>query len=69
MKTTSKNISIVLVAGWSSFIFGYSNNVMTGTLAQTSFQAKFLNHPNANSLISGVLGGYIRLYRSIELQG
>jgi len=56
-KTTRRNIIVVLIAGWASFVFGYSNNVITGTLAQTSFNAKFLNNSHANSTISGILGG------------
>ncbi len=55
--TTRQNIFTVLVAGWASFVFGYSNNVITGTLAQTSFNTKFLNNDHANSTISGIVGG------------
>ena len=56
-KLTRGNILIVLIAGWCSFLFGYSNNVITGTLAQTSFVEKFLNDDLANSTIGGIIGG------------
>ena len=56
-RITRRNLITVLVAGWASFIFGYSTNVMTGTLALQSFNAKFLSNDRANSTISGIVGG------------
>ena len=56
-KITRRNLITVLVAGWASFIFGYSTNVMTGTLALQSFSAKFLDNDHADSTISGIVGG------------
>ena len=58
-KTTRGNIITVLIAGWGSFMFGYSNNVVTGTLALPSFNAKFLNDSNSDSTISGIIGGLV----------
>lgn len=56
-KTTRTNIMIVLIAGLGSFMFGYANNIMTGTLAQVSFNAKFLSDGHADSTTGGILGG------------
>jgi hypothetical protein len=42
-----------------SFVFGYANNCIAGTLAQSSFQLKFLTGSNANSIIGGIMGAYV----------
>jgi hypothetical protein len=46
----------ILAAGIGSFVFGYANNVIAGTLVQTSFTEKFLSGDNASSIVGGVLG-------------
>ncbi|KAF2814692.1 general substrate transporter [Mytilinidion resinicola] len=56
--TTYVNIVTILVAGMGSFLFGYANNSIAGTLAQTSFIEKFLTGSNATSIIDGILGGF-----------
>ncbi|KAK7202704.1 general substrate transporter [Myxozyma melibiosi] len=58
------NFLIILVAATSSFLFGYGNNAVAGSLAQESFIEKFLSGPNASALIDGMsavffAGGFI----------
>lgn len=48
----------ILVAGMGSFVFGYANNAIAGTLAQETFIAKFLTGSNANSIVGGIMGAY-----------
>ncbi|RFU27288.1 hypothetical protein B7463_g9057, partial [Scytalidium lignicola] len=57
-RTTRKNFAFVVLASYGSYIFGYANNVVTGSLAQTSFNEKFLSESNAQSIIGGVIGGF-----------
>ncbi|PVH69793.1 general substrate transporter [Cadophora sp. DSE1049] len=57
--TSTTNILAIAVAGLGGFLFGYANNSISGTLAQTSFQAKFLTGSNANSIVDGILGGFL----------
>jgi hypothetical protein len=63
-KITGTNILAVLVAGLGSFMFGYSNNIIAGSLAQTSFIEKFLSGENADSVTNGILGGQVANYHS-----
>ncbi|KEF57235.1 uncharacterized protein A1O9_07425 [Exophiala aquamarina CBS 119918] len=42
-----------------SFVFGYCNNAIAGSLAQTSFIEKFLSNDNANSVVGGILGAFL----------
>lgn len=56
-RTTRKNIYIVLIAGYGSAMFGYANNAVVGSLAQTSFINKFLSGPDADSVVSGIISG------------
>ncbi|EXJ83041.1 hypothetical protein A1O3_06858 [Capronia epimyces CBS 606.96] len=58
-RTTGKNITFILIAGFGSFMFGYANNVVTGSLAQTSFINKFLSGSDADAVIGGILGGFL----------
>ncbi|KAI1618897.1 general substrate transporter [Exophiala viscosa] len=51
------NILTILAAGTASFIFGYSNNVIAGTLAQASFLEKFLT-VETTPRIGGMLGAF-----------
>jgi hypothetical protein len=46
-----------MTAGLGSFLFGYANNAIAGTFAQTSFIEKFLSGSNADSVIGGIIGG------------
>ncbi|KAL1893947.1 hypothetical protein Sste5346_006088 [Sporothrix stenoceras] len=56
---TTGNIVSILVAGMGSFLFGYCNNAIAGTFAQTSFTSKFLSGPNAEAITGGILGGFL----------
>ena len=56
-RTTRKNIQYVLIGAFGSFMFGYVNNVSTGSLAQSSFIDKFLSGDDADEVIAGILGG------------
>jgi hypothetical protein len=42
-----------------SFVFGYANNAIAGSLVQESFVKKFLSGGNADSVIGGILGVYV----------
>lgn len=53
--TTWINIITILAAGTASFIFGYSNNAIAGTLAQSSFLEYFLT-VEPTSRVGGMLG-------------
>jgi hypothetical protein len=68
-RLTGTNILPVLVAGLGSFMFGYSNNIIAGSLAQTSFIEKFLSGENADSLTNGILGGQVANYHLIFTRG
>ncbi|KAI8658921.1 MFS domain-containing protein [Fusarium keratoplasticum] len=58
-KVTAGNIYTILVAGMGSFVFGYSNNAIAGSLVQLSFVNKFLSDGNADSVIGGILGVFL----------
>ncbi|KAL6360781.1 hypothetical protein LRP88_06489 [Fusarium phalaenopsidis] len=58
-KVTAGNIFTILVAGMGSFVFGYANNAIAGSLVQQSFVNKFLNDGNADSVIGGILGVFL----------
>lgn len=49
------NIITIIAAGTASFNFGYSNNAIAGTLAQTSFLEYFLT-TEPTSRVGGMLG-------------
>jgi hypothetical protein len=49
----------ILVAGMGSFVLGYDINSMAGTIVQASFVSRFLSGSNANSIIGGIIGGYV----------
>ncbi|KAK5047279.1 hypothetical protein LTR84_006801 [Exophiala bonariae] len=55
--TTWVNILTILAAATASFNFGYSNNAIAGTLAQTSFGAYFLT-VDPTSRVGGMLGAF-----------
>jgi hypothetical protein len=42
-----------------SFVFGYCNNSISGSLVQTSFVSKFLSGSNADSIVGGIMGAYV----------
>jgi hypothetical protein len=56
---SANSTQTIVVAGLGGFLFGYANNSIAGTLAQTSFQIKFLSGANANSIVDGILGGSV----------
>ncbi|KIW13761.1 hypothetical protein PV08_08952 [Exophiala spinifera] len=56
--TSRKNILLIIAATLASFNYGYSNNVIAGSLAQVSFLAKFLTGSNATALIDGIISGF-----------
>ena len=49
------NIITILAAATASFNFGYSNNAIAGTLAQSSFLEYFLT-TDPTSRVGGMLG-------------
>jgi hypothetical protein len=55
--TSRFNAFVIVVAALASFTFGYTNNVIAGTLAQTTFAAKFFVDKNVSSVIGGIIGG------------
>ncbi|EXJ87565.1 hypothetical protein A1O3_04525 [Capronia epimyces CBS 606.96] len=42
-----------------SFVFGYCNNSIAGSLVQTSFVEKFLSDGNADSVVGGIMGAFL----------
>jgi len=59
LHTSRINIIVILAAATASFNFGYSNNVIAGSLAQTSFIKYFLSGGNATTLIASMLAAYV----------
>lgn len=57
--TSWLNVIAILGAAVASFLFGFANNAIAGTLAQTSFNEQFLASPEAASRVSGMLGSYV----------
>lgn len=55
--TTRLNIVVIVAAAMASFLFGYCNNAVAGTLAQSSFGEQYLSGSDANSRVGGILGG------------
>ncbi|EXJ63253.1 uncharacterized protein A1O5_11574 [Cladophialophora psammophila CBS 110553] len=55
--TTWINILTVLAASTASFTFGYSNNAIAGTIAQSSFVEYFLAK-DSTSRVGGMLGAF-----------
>jgi hypothetical protein len=66
--TNSVNILTIVAAATASFTFGYTNNAISGTLAQVSFNTVFLAGDDAASLIGGILGGYLPSLQSMDNQ-
>ncbi|KAF9884519.1 hypothetical protein FE257_001707 [Aspergillus nanangensis] len=56
--TTSVNILTIIASASASFTFGYTNNTISGSLVQKSFNEYFLSGSNTDSLIGGVMGGF-----------
>ena len=50
---------ICITAALGGFLYGFSANAMSGTLAQPSFIALFLTTTDATSRMDGLLGGYV----------
>jgi hypothetical protein len=45
----------------ASFNYGYMNNVIAGSFAQTTFIAKFLSGSNAASVTDAIVSGSVAL--------
>lgn len=60
-QTSRKNLLLILAATLASFNYGYSNNVIAGSLAQVSFIAKFLTGSNSSALIDAIISGLVHL--------
>jgi len=58
---------LILTAGMASFNYGYMNNVIAGSFAQTTFIAKFLSGSNASSITDAMVSGYVSALLSIKL--
>ncbi|KAH8649223.1 general substrate transporter [Xylariales sp. PMI_506] len=57
---TSRNAVLVCVtAALGGFLYGFSGNAMSGTLAQTSFIADFLSGDDALQREDGLFGGFL----------
>ncbi|CAJ0553174.1 Ff.00g116860.m01.CDS01 [Fusarium sp. VM40] len=50
---------VIFTAALGGFLYGFSANAIAGTLAQTSFIAKFLTTPDAAQRTDGLLGGFL----------
>ncbi|KAI9824372.1 MAG: hypothetical protein M1819_000877 [Sarea resinae] len=57
--TSAYNILTIIIAGLGSFVFGYANNTIAGSLAQTSFIEKFLSGGNADQVTDGIMGAFL----------
>ncbi|KAF4965271.1 hypothetical protein FSARC_6921 [Fusarium sarcochroum] len=50
---------VIFTAALGGFLYGFSANAIAGTLAQTSFIAKFLTTADAAQRTDGLLGGFL----------
>ncbi|TVY16997.1 High-affinity glucose transporter [Lachnellula arida] len=57
--TSFVNIVVVVTACLGGFLYGFSANTISGTLAQTTFIARFLSGSNATQITDGLLGGFL----------
>ncbi|KAI1080755.1 general substrate transporter [Whalleya microplaca] len=57
--TSKRVIQICITAALGGFLYGFSANAMSGTLAQPSFIALFLTSDDATSRMDGLLGGFL----------
>ncbi|KAL1648401.1 hypothetical protein SLS58_002154 [Diplodia intermedia] len=56
--TSAMSYATIALAGLGGFIYGYAANILTGTLAQPTFLAKFLSTPDAIERTNGMVGGF-----------
>ncbi|KAF2768275.1 general substrate transporter [Teratosphaeria nubilosa] len=56
--TSAANLVLIFAAAIASFNYGYSNNVIAGSLGQVTFLTKFLSGSNATSLIDAIVSGF-----------
>ncbi|CZR67460.1 related to glucose facilitated diffusion protein [Phialocephala subalpina] len=56
--TSLLNVMLILASGLASFNYGYMNNVIAGSFAQTTFVSKFLSDGNASSIIDAIVSGF-----------
>ncbi|OTB02627.1 hypothetical protein M426DRAFT_322546 [Hypoxylon sp. CI-4A] len=57
--TSKRVIQVCVTASLGGFLYGFSANSMSGTLAQTSFIAQFLTTPDATSRMDGLLAVFL----------
>lgn len=56
-ETSRKSILVCITAALGGFLYGFSGNAMSGTLAQPSFIAEFLSGADALQRTDGLFGG------------
>jgi hypothetical protein len=65
--TVSHTFQVLVTSCLGGFLYGFSANAISGTVAQPTFIAKFLSGSNALELTDGMLGGYaLNLRRPFE---
>ncbi|TVY26083.1 High-affinity glucose transporter [Lachnellula hyalina] len=57
--TSFVNVVVIATACLGGFLYGFSANTISGTLAQTTFIAKFLTGSNATQITDGLFGGFL----------
>ncbi|TVY55499.1 High-affinity glucose transporter [Lachnellula cervina] len=57
--TSFVNVVVIVTACLGGFLYGFSANTISGTLAQTTFIAKFLSGSNATQITDGLFGGFL----------
>ncbi|TVY33564.1 High-affinity glucose transporter [Lachnellula subtilissima] len=57
--TSFVNVVVIATACLGGFLYGFSANIISGTLAQTTFIAKFLTGSNATQITDGLFGGFL----------
>lgn len=68
-ETSRKSISVCVTAALGGFLYGFSGNAMSGTLAQPSFIAAFLSDADALQRTDGLFGGYVRTSYNADTAG
>ncbi|OTB18656.1 hypothetical protein K445DRAFT_8678 [Daldinia sp. EC12] len=57
--TSKRAIQVCVTAAMGGFLYGFSANAMSGTLAQTSFIELFLTTPDATARMDGLLASFL----------
>ncbi|KAI2777943.1 general substrate transporter [Daldinia loculata] len=57
--TSKRAVQVCVTAAMGGFLYGFSANAMSGTLAQTSFIAQFLTTPDATARMDGLLASFL----------